>query len=207
MQLFECYTNQLDPLQHVIHAPSARRAINLLYERLHLGQKLESSQTLLLLSILTSIATYWGLSEDVSTVFGSTCFEDFASSSTQTALKVSMQWLRTSLDILEHVRRSSSMTLETVQASIIIIFLVYHIEGFSPKVRSMLYAALAAAKDLGLHRTDAQPPAGQQETQADVVEQEIRRRVFWHIASTDWSVNEHSPSIPHIADPNTGVLL
>ena len=178
LQLFERYAEQLEPLQHLLHIPTARRSIKLLYEHLKMGERVEANQTVLLLTVMTSIASYWGLSDCSSSIFGAM----------QTTINVAVMWLRTALDVLEHVRRSAPASLETVQASIITIFLIYHIEGFSPKIRAIVYATLAVAKDLGLHRTDDPSYLRQQEVQMDIVETEVRRRVWWHLASTDWLV-------------------
>ena len=176
--LLNKYVEQLDPLQHLIHSPTTRRRIETLYAKFQVGERVEPNQTVLLLSILASIASYAGLS------YGLCKAQTFETP--QVAINLAVLWLRTSLDILEHVRRSTSATLETVQASVIILFLVFHIEGFSPKVRAILYTALASAKDLSLHRTDDASYHQQAISQEDIVEKEVRRRVWWHLACTDW---------------------
>ena len=61
-----------------------------------------------------------------------------------------------------------------------------HIEGFSPKARHIVYASVTAAKDLGMHRTDDPTFATPEESQAEIIDREMRRRVWWHLASTDW---------------------
>lgn len=176
LQFFDVYTEQLDPVQHLIHGPTARRSIRHLYRKLQLGEQVEANDTVLLLTTLTSIVAYWGLSENTSSVFGSK----------QQAINVAVLWLRVALDVLEHVRRTASASLETVQAGIIVVFLIYHIEGFSPKVRAIVYATLSIAKDLGMHRTDDPNFLPPEESQLDIVDREMKRRVWWHLASTDW---------------------
>lgn len=70
-----------------------------------------------------------------------------------------------------------------------LVFLLYHADGFSLKVRALHGSAISVAKELGLHRTDAVrnglPPPKNQE---DVVDREVRRRIWWHLACTDWSL-------------------
>ena len=184
--VFECYAEKLDPLQHLLHIPTVRQSMKSVYRQLKLGERVEPNQTILLLTIFASMSSYWGLSENTSPIFGSM----------QTAINVAVLWLRTALDVLEHVRRSASASLETIQASIIIIFLIYHVEGFSPKVRAIVYTTLAAAKDLGLHRTDDPSYLRQPETQMDIVDTEMRRRIWWHLASTDWFVGNVPLHVP-----------
>ncbi len=83
------------------------------------------------------------------------------------------------------VRRSASATLSTVQAWILLMYVVYNVEGYSPKIRSMLFTALAMAKELGLHRTDASN-MWHSAQHADRTERETRRRVWWALAAIDW---------------------
>lgn len=109
--------------------------------------------------------------------------------SRQQALDAAYDWTRITLDVLEQVRRSGAATLETVQASMSVVFLLYHADGFSLKVRALHGSAISVAKELGLHRTDAPrnglPPP---RTQAEIIDRELRRRIWWHLACTDWSM-------------------
>lgn len=180
VQLFEAYVEQVDPMQHVLHIPTVRRAIEQLYMRMQVGERVEPNQTVLLLSILASIASYWSPAhaEAPTGIFDSA----------QNASKAGSHWLKTTLDVLEHVKRTASATLETVQSCLVMIFLIYHMEGFSPKVRAILAAALSAAKDLTLHQTDRHWNTPPEESRMNVVDKEMRRRVWWHLACTDWFV-------------------
>lgn len=184
LQFFDIYMEQLDPVQHMLHGPTTRRSVKQLYRKLQIGEHVDLNETVLLLTTLTSITSYWGLSENSSSVFASQ----------QTAINVAVLWLRGGLDVLEHVRRTSSASMETVQAGIIIVFLIYHIEGFSPKVRAMMYNTLAAAKDLGMHRTDDAAFLPPEQSQLEIVDREMRRRLWWHLASTDWYVTSRRRS-------------
>lgn len=91
--------------------------------------------------------------------------------------------------MLEQAWRSQSPNIVTVQASIIIMFLLFHTEALSPKVRFVHATAITLAKDIGLHITDGNPDEDQvQQSRDQMIEKEMRRRVWWHLASTDWSV-------------------
>lgn len=70
-----------------------------------------------------------------------------------------------------------------------LVFLLYHADGFSLKVRALHSSAISVAKELGLHRTDA-PRNGLPlpRNQAEIVDRELRRRIWWHLACTDWSL-------------------
>lgn len=102
--------------------------------------------------------------------------------SKEQALDAAYDWTRITLDVLEQVRRSGNASLETIQATISIVFLLYHADGFSLKVRALHGSAISVAKELGLHRTDSArnglPPA---RSQAEIVDRELRRRIWWHL--------------------------
>lgn len=150
-----------------------------LYEDLRTGKHVEPNRTVFLLSILASVAALWAFSPGEMPVYGNR----------QQALDAAYDWTRITLDILEQVRRSGSASLETIQATISLVFLLYHADGFSLKVRALHGSAVSVAKELGLHRTDA-PRNGLPlpKNQAEIVDRELRRRIWWHLACTDWSL-------------------
>ncbi|KAK5122334.1 hypothetical protein LTR85_004245 [Meristemomyces frigidus] len=150
-----------------------------LYASLERPQGTPYSHVALTLSILASIAGYWGLREADDTPF----------TSPSEASAVALYWLRSAFDVLEHIQRTTSPDLETVQTSVILLFLSYHIEGFSPNLRRLQATALANAKDIGLHLTDSTHNKRPEETQQQIIDTEMRRRVWWHLASTDWSLS------------------
>ncbi|TKA31045.1 hypothetical protein B0A50_02013 [Salinomyces thailandicus] len=45
------------------------------------------------------------------------------------------------------------------------------------------------AKDMGLHLTDSLHNKRPEETREQIIDAEMRRRVWWHLASTDWSTS------------------
>lgn len=175
------YIEQVDPMQHVIHVPSVRRNLQQLYMRLEEGKQIEPNETVLLLSILATIASYWSPEDSRSS---KNSFDSVAD-----ATKAGYYWIRTTLDVLEHVKRTATPTLETVQSCLLLIFLIYHMEGFSPKVRAIVAAAISSAKDLRLHKIDSKVNTAAKGLYKDEVSKEICRRVWWHLACTDWLVD------------------
>ena len=64
----------------------------------------------------------------------------------------------------------------------------YHLDGFSARGCLLSTAAASIARDLRLHRLDANNELST-ENEASVrvlIDREVKRRVFWYIASTDW---------------------
>ena len=67
-------------------------------------------------------------------------------------------------------------------------YMTYHLDGFSPRQRLLSASAATIAKDLRLHRLDADGGLSKESgLDAHVaIDREVKRRVFWHIVATDW---------------------
>ncbi|KAE8440763.1 hypothetical protein EG329_006598 [Mollisiaceae sp. DMI_Dod_QoI] len=148
------------------------------YLRINQNESVSPSQAALFLSIF-AIGAYF--------------YQPFASSEVattqQAAINLSKIISRGALDLLDYSRRNTSSTLEDVQASILMSFVAYHLDGFSARGRLLSAAAAAIARELRLHRLDANnesSAAGEETNIRVLIEREIKRRVFWHIAATDW---------------------
>jgi len=152
------------------------------WDALQAGQSPKSSHAALVLSVLASIAGWWGVGEAEAEA------EDALGFPPAESLKASTYWLRGALDLLDHVWRTSLPDLETIQTSIVLVFLLYRLEGFSHKLRRLHSSAIAMARDIGLHSTDSPQCKRQEESRQQILEAEMRRRVWWHLASTDWSL-------------------
>jgi hypothetical protein len=95
-----------------------------------------------------------------------------------------------------------------IQAMILLIFATFHLEGFSTRARLLHARAIGMARDLRLHRMDAaaQPHTSVGDTHPRVLlDLELKRRVFWHLAASDWWVMRFRIPIPYAAPPQ--VLL
>ncbi|RMY94351.1 hypothetical protein D0862_09000 [Hortaea werneckii] len=177
--LFKSYEDHLDALQHIIYVPHIQRAIEELYNAMDAGKLPQWSSAALILAITASIAGYYGLGEAHHSFFASP----------NEAIAVSMYWNRCALDIMDYAWRTSTPDLETIQTSIVLVFLLYHLEGFSPKLRHIHGTAIMKARDIGLHLTDSAQAKRSEETREQIIDAEMRRRVWWHLASTDWSMS------------------
>jgi len=176
IELFRCYVEHLDALQHVILVPSVREMIDRQYIALENNDRVEYSHLALILATLASITVYWGQNESAQLLF-EPC---------EKALPLAMYWLRCSLDLLEHIWRNMAPDLETIQTTIIVVFMIYHTEGISSRARLLQATGIANARSIGLHTTDAASNDRSCSSQDDIVQTELRRRVWWHLASTDW---------------------
>ena len=104
--------------------------------------------------------------------------------STEDAVQQARVWLRATWDLLDQLRwgPSSGSFLE-VQASMNLGDLIYNIEGCSSRYRYLHSHTISIAHEMSLHLIDA--PSLRRNTE-DSHLTEVKRRVWWHIASTNW---------------------
>ncbi|KZL79646.1 hypothetical protein CI238_11038 [Colletotrichum incanum] len=156
----------------IIHAPAARLTIDNFYKSLAQGEDPNPAHAALILSIAATSAFFYNE--------GSNSLDSFTS--TEEATHTALGWFKSALGILEKSRPSTYSCLEEVQARSVLAYLVYNMEGCSARFRFLHGCSLTAARENCLHLTDS--PSSEQ--QDDVTTREIKRRVWWHIVSTDW---------------------
>ncbi|ERF74080.1 hypothetical protein EPUS_08128 [Endocarpon pusillum Z07020] len=145
LRLLENYCNNIEHLQHILHAPSVRMLVNDVYAHIIENKPVQSGHVALLLSIFASTSYYWNIRDQISLLFPS------SEESNQAAL----MWGKTAFDVLDNSRRTTSGAIEDVQATIVMYFLVLSLEGSSARCRSLMNTALVIARDFSLHRIDA----------------------------------------------------
>ncbi|KAB8204827.1 hypothetical protein BDV34DRAFT_196715 [Aspergillus parasiticus] len=176
--LLKRYAEDVTYLHHILHLPSVRRQMEDLYKQLSLGLRIEPCHVALVLSIFASTAY------TLTPLTGG----DAVFTNEQTAVKCAFLWSKMALDVLEHSSRSTPGSIEDIQATIILSFVIFNFEGFTMRFRALSASALTMARDLSLHRLDARPdrlPGPHAPLDSDIG-REIKRRVWWHMVSTDW---------------------
>lgn len=176
--LFESYDSNVDQLCHILHKPTVRSLIKIIYIRINQSEPVLPGQAALLLSIF-AIAAY----------FYQPVGDSEVATTKQAAIHLSKRLSRGALDVLDYSRRNTSGTLEDVQASILMSFVTYHLDGFSARGRLLSTTAASLARELRLHRLDAEDEStatGSEISVRILIDRETKRRVFWQIASTDW---------------------
>lgn len=154
----------------VVHEASMRALINDFYTRLTSNQRVDPASAALILSIAATSAYFWNT--------GTPSHHTFPSS--ESASKSSLAWRKAAFEVLDGSRSDTS--LEDVQARTILSYLIYNTEGLSARSRLLHGWTVAAAREIGLHLVDS--PRSNQLGDAPI--REIKRRVWWHLASTDW---------------------
>lgn len=178
--LLQSYESDVDHLCRILDIPTVRSMLNTCYQRIYQGDHVLSGQAALLLSIFSVAAYFYRPSNDSK-----------VATTKQDAIHLSNVLSRNALDVLDYSRRNTSGTLEDVQASILMSFVTYHLQGYSARGRLLLTMAASIAIELRLHRVDANIESSSSENQLSVrslIDLEVKRRVFWYIAATDWCV-------------------
>jgi hypothetical protein len=175
--LLQSYESVVGHVCRVVHVPTLRSLMKTFYLQLNRSEPIEPGQAALLLSVF-AVAVFFYPSSENSEV----------ATSRQDSLHLCKIFSKGALDLLDNSRRNTSGTLEDVQAYILMSFLSFHLDGFSARGRLLSMTAAASARDLRLHRLDADAEFNpEQDISARVlVVREVKRRVFWYIAATDW---------------------
>ena len=80
-----------------------------------------------------------------------------------------------------------SSSLEQVKASLILGFTMLRKEGLSARSRWLNHTATIVARELSLHVLDSSKEKGRRsESPEDEIQLEMKRRVWWHLAASDW---------------------
>lgn len=175
--LLQAYENNVDFLLRIIHIPTTRSMMRIFYLHLNEGENVQPGQAALLLAIFALSAFFYRPSEGSEVV-----------NNELEAVHLARALGKATLNVLDHSRRTTSGTLADVQSYIFMTFLTFQLDGFSARGRLLSTSALSIARDLGLHQVDANPErsTNAQLNIRDLIDREVKRRVFWCIASTDW---------------------
>jgi hypothetical protein len=174
--LLQIYETSLVPICPIVHIPTIRSLLRTTYLRLDDPALILPSNVAVLLSLFA-----------LGAFFSDPLPASEVATTEANSIALSKAFSRHALDLLDYSRRTSSGTLEDVQAYILMSLTLSHIDGFSARSRMLFSSALSMARDLRLHRLDEREVSTDTPNDARLlVENEIKRRVFWYIASEDW---------------------
>ncbi|KFX99466.1 hypothetical protein V490_01769 [Pseudogymnoascus sp. VKM F-3557] len=177
LSLLKYYMDNIHYLHPVIDALAVRKMLETVYSDSGIRFYREAAHIALLLSIFASTGYLWTSQEhDELLVF----------SSPKVATQASSAWSDAALDVADYSRRTSSGSIENIQATIIIEYLIYNNNGFSATCRILHSNTISMARDLSLHRIDIPHRRYKTESEENMAEDETKRRIWWYVASTDW---------------------
>jgi hypothetical protein len=127
----------------------------------------------------------------ISTIFSLSAYYSSLSanlfSDTAEAMGYCRRWTLLAQDALSTSNCLVSPTIETLQSLILISQHLMPNIGAVATLRTLAATIISAARELKLHRLDSLSNRSRRKnTQVDWVEVETKRRLWWHITSTDW---------------------
>ncbi|KAI0875477.1 hypothetical protein GGS24DRAFT_489294 [Hypoxylon argillaceum] len=176
--LFDCFEAEVDHMCRVLHLPAVRSLMKTFYIRINQNESILPSHAALLLSLFALSAFFYRPAGNAKVV-----------TTDNVTTRLSRYWSRGALDVLEYSRRNTSGALEDIQGLILMSYVTYHLDGFSARYRYLLALAVSMARDLGLHRTDADDYATTDRSSSlrVLIDNEVKRRVYWHLVASDWA--------------------
>ena len=184
--LFQNYESNVDHMCRILHIPTVRSQMKTSYLRLSQNESLEPGRAALLLSIFALSAFFYPPSEN----------SDIATNE-QESVSLSKALSICALDVLDYSRRNTSGTLEDIQAYILMAYITFHLDGFSARGRLLSSTAVAMVRELRLHCLDSSRNLAAEKNVKvrDMIDREVKRRVFWCIAMKDWYVAQQIDTI------------
>lgn len=173
LELFAVYVNSSDSqVPNILHPSSVQNTIADVYSHLQQGHKISLGSAGLILSLCAAGALLWeeGFSSRLNLL------------SEDNAVTQCILWRNAAWDLLDQAQRAASHSLEAVQSRLVIADILYNMEGTTSRYRYVQACARAAAYELRLHTIDL---PGNISADTPFL-REIKRRIWWHIASNDW---------------------
>jgi hypothetical protein len=168
--LFNHYAKNLNWIYHIIHVPTTRKQLLGIYASLEAGRKPTSSHLALIATILAVAVYFRSNLPDAAAVR-----ENEKGSCTK--------WSLLAQRALLEANHLTSPSLESLQTTIII---TQFLPNYGQNT-SFTATLTHTAHMLQLHKVDSvRNRKLRDETGYDAVELEVKRRIWWYIAGTDW---------------------
>ncbi|KAK6866412.1 hypothetical protein PG995_002940 [Apiospora arundinis] len=179
LALLQDFVDNAYHLLHVLHIDTMHLLINEVYTQIEAGRSLSvnPAHAALIFSIAATTAFFW----DARVL----CQHNFESD--EAAQQASLAWRCSALDLLATVQQSGAMSLEAAQAYTIVAYLYYNVDGQSAQFRLLHASSVAACREISLHLVDV--PGS--DSADDAATKEIKRRLWWHVAATDWMLGQN----------------
>jgi hypothetical protein len=172
--LFDYYLNHVNWIYHIIHVPTVKQHFDELYKELEQGKQ-PVYDRLALISTLLALSAYFSAP-------ATKLFTD-----TPEAMVHCRRWTLLAQDALSAADCLAKPTIESLQSLILISQHLMPNIGALATLRTLSGTILHAARTMSLHQVDSAANKKRREnSQVDWVQIEVKRRLWWHITSTDW---------------------
>lgn len=180
LALFHDFVDNAYHLLHILQLDATRFLISNFYTQLERdgAASVNPAHAALILGIAATTAFFWDARVPCQHTFGSE----------KAAQQASLTWRRSALDLLGVVQQSGTASLEAAQAYAIIAYLYYNVDGQSVQFRFLHASSVAACREISLHLVDS--PGAEAPSADDAAAKEVKRRLWWHVAATDWMLGQ-----------------
>ncbi len=172
--LFEYYIDHVNWIYQGIHVPTVRMICDTVYTKIEQNQLPEYGHIAL-------IATIFALSAYFSAPSSNLYFPHTE------AKKFSYRWVSLAQHALAASNCLSAPTIEALQSLILISQHIMPNIGAIATLRTLAATSMHTARAMGLHKIDTHAnKARRQNMEVDWVDIEVKRRIWWHLAASDW---------------------
>jgi len=171
--LLDKFWQHVEYIHHIFYSASLSPMLDRIYSQLSQKAHVKSGEMVLLFSIFGSATRAWTEHDSCERGLFATTVE---------AHSYAGFWVEVADDVLDIARRTTLVSIEGVQACIVLLFVPENVEAFWRRCRAMHSTGVSLARELGLHCIDLPSKAHL----ANTVQAEIGRRVWWHLVASDW---------------------
>ena len=173
--LFDHYALVFQPTFGVLHIPSTRTRMENTYHSMLEGEEPLAADLMLLFGIFSSAALAW-----------TPQLLDQMDASREEARSAFIAYVRLALCILDHPGLLQPSTTALV-AIATVAHVVMNADGFPIKVYMLRHRCLLMSRELGIHRLDTAKSIEERRIKGcDVIDVEVKRRVWWNMVASDW---------------------
>ncbi|KAK7514331.1 putative Zn(II)2Cys6 transcription factor [Phyllosticta citriasiana] len=176
LELLDHFAMVVDCNYRLLHVPSARTLVEETYQGLIEGIEPPRTTLLLLFSIFASSAYFWTKN-----------LSDRLQVSPATARNAFNVFSKIAVSLVDQDGQTVKPSMMALQAISILAHLYNNSDGYSTTFHLLRSMGCLMAQTLRIHHLDT--PQSQQQRKAkgsDMVEVEIKRRIWWHIVASDW---------------------
>ena len=175
--LLEHFTKTFDAMYRTLHVPTTWKMVTKLYDDLD-ANRLPSA---------THLALFLGIFAGSAYISKKDIQSHHPSSARRSPASLAESWHKQATFLL--TKPPVPPSTQALQAFMILAHLCTQIEGFSGGFGILAMFGLQISRTMRIHRLDS-PYFREQRRRdgADMVDVELKRRVWWHLVASDWSV-------------------
>lgn len=182
--LLEHYTKEVNWIYHILHIPTTTAQMKDNYDNLAADRPCDYGQIALLATVFATSAYFIHPSSSISQT-------TLRNMSRKDTLQCVHRWSHLAFHCLSQARYVANPTIETIQAVILLSHFLLMDDGATATYMALLMTMINAARILNIHKIDSKKSIKEREDalrrgeKVDFLELELKRRIWWHLASSD----------------------